>query len=49
MQNKKDKKRAEEAVNAFKPDFDDIKSDTDGSYTGTPEDGFEPVQDSDDL
>lgn len=26
-----------------------IASDTQGSYTGTPEDGFRPVQDADDL
>ena len=26
-----------------------ISSDTQGSYTGTPEDGVQPVQDADDL
>lgn len=49
MKSNKKGKLADEAVNAFKPDFNEIKSDTDGSYTGTPEDGEEPVQDSDDL
>lgn len=27
----------------------EISSDTQGSYTGTPEDGVQPVQDADDL
>lgn len=49
MKKIKSKKRVEEAVKAFKPKSEDIKIDTDGSYTGVPEDGGEPIQDSDDL
>ena len=42
-------KKSEEAVNAYKPDFNDIKSDVNGSYTGCPENYEKPVQDADDL
>lgn len=38
-----------EAVNAYKPDYGDIKSDVQGSYTGVPEITEQPVQDADDL
>ena len=30
-------------------DYDEIPSDVNGSYTGTPKDGGEPQQDADDL
>ena len=30
-------------------DYDEISSDVNGSYTGTPKDGGEPQQDADDL
>lgn len=49
LKNKKTKSGESSAVKAFKPKFNDIKSDTDGSYTGTPEKGEKPVQDADDL
>ena len=41
--------KSEAAVNAYKPDFNDIKSDVNGSYTGCPENQEKPVQDADDL
>ena len=43
LKNKKTKNRDNSAIKAFKPKFNDIKSDTDGSYTGTPEKGEKPV------
>lgn len=49
MKKSNNNKRVKETVNAFKPKFNEIKSDTDGSYTGVPADGGKPVQDSDDL
>ncbi len=49
LKNKKTKNRDDSEIKAFKPKFNDIKSDTDGSYTGTPEKGEKPVQDADDL
>lgn len=48
--NKKNKNITETVIDAFKPiHYDDIISDVNGSYTGTPVDGGEPVQDADDL
>lgn len=47
--NKKQIDKSEKAVNAYKPKFNDIKSDVSGSYTGLPEADSEPVQDVDDL
>ena len=44
MKNKKTKNRDDSAIKAFKPKFNDIKSDTDGSYTGTPEKAKSPCR-----
>ena len=49
LKNKKTKNRDDSAIKAFKPKFNDIKSDTDGSYTGTPEKGVKLLQDADVL
>ena len=49
--NRKDfnNQKRNDAQNAYKPDYNDIKSDVQGSYTGVPEDSQQPVQDADDL
>ncbi len=53
MDKKDENKRkdiTEAVIDAFKPiHYDDILSDVNGSYTGVPIDGGEPVQDADDL
>ena len=48
MKNKKESK-VDSVINAYKNLDKSIKSDVDGSYTGVPVDGGEPVQDADDL
>ncbi len=47
--NKKTNNVDEEVIKAYKPTFNDIKSDVNGSYTGIPEKGEIPEQDADDL
>lgn len=47
---KKNRKPTEKALEVTESaDTKDIVSDVNGSYTGCPEDGGEPVQDVDDL
>lgn len=47
MKNKNPTKKALEATKSF--NTEKIKSDVNGSYTGCPTDGEQPVQDADDL
>lgn len=47
--NNQNSKKDEQAINAYKPNFNDIKSDVNGSYTGIPENNEVPEQDADDL
>lgn len=44
-----EKKRPKRSFGLFANLSEDDNSDIDGSYTGTPADGEEPVQDADDL
>ncbi len=41
--------KVNEVINAYKNLDQSIQSDVNGSYTGVPLDGGEPVQDADDL
>jgi hypothetical protein len=48
--NKKKKfSKDEEVIKAYQPEFTNIKSDVNGSYTGIPENDEVPEQDADDL
>lgn len=46
---KNKKTKVEEVIDAYKTMDERIQSDVNGSYTGVPLDGGEPVQDADDL
>lgn len=46
---KNDNNKVEEVIDAYKNLDKNIKSDVNGSYTGVPLDGGEPIQDADDL
>ncbi len=49
MDKKNSVKKDEQVIKAYKPSFNDIKSDVNGSYTGIPEKDEVPEQDADDL
>ncbi len=49
MYNKNKKSNKEMAEPLGSNNDDSIKSDVNGSYTGYPEDGGQPIQDADDL
>ncbi|MCH5169729.1 MAG: hypothetical protein J1F24_00445 [Oscillospiraceae bacterium] len=46
---RKMEKLNQELGKMWNEDYDEIPSDVNGSYTGTPKDGGEPQQDADDL